>query len=138
MTGVRRLATTDPIGSAWAGWVSSLNVRVTNDPMLVFQIAAGHPVGPWPTDALQRVYLALDAGGRSVYAGQTRGSLSRRMAGHRSTGASATWGWLVFVTITDASAHELDAIEASARQFFLFGPSLLGRKHPQTRVNIHS
>ena len=100
--------------------------------MHVFQMVGGIPMGPWPADALQRVYLALDAGGRTVYAGQTRGTLARRMAGHRSTGTSATWAWLVTVTLPDASAHELDAVEASARQFFLFGQ--IGRASCRERV----
>jgi len=104
--------------------------------MLVYQIIGGHPVGDWPTDAAQRVYLALDESGRPAYAGQTRGTLRGRLAGHRSTGMSRDWAWLVFVTMPNVSAQELDAVETSARRFFLFGPSLVGRRHPKERARV--
>ncbi len=102
--------------------------------MLAYRISDGRLAGSWPTDAAQRVYLALDAGGRPSYAGQTRVTLGARMTGHRSTGLANGWEWMVCVTVPTASALQLDAAETSARRFFLFGEALVGRRHPHPRT----
>lgn len=132
----QRLSRCSPIGNDWATWVDTLALRTAGDHMAAHQLCNGYPAGEWPLDCPPRVYLALSQEGRCLYVGKTRTTLQARLAGHRGTGMSRRWAWLVFVTVPDVGAAQLSHLEGAAADFFLPPSARAGRRHPRAGLHL--